>query len=269
MAPVWDNSSNGIRRDVAAAKKAGAAVIAADVREGSRQDVLRYAVWKGAEQHGLSEADVMARVLRRHGQTSPEQPGRGRAPSSRLTALLLVAAPRPRDVDVWSANRFGDQRQPRTVGPGSGPGGREGAGGLVSGPALPALILGRRGFTMSYRQLRSQYHRLRRDLGTPHHDHDHDLSGRGSDRVFASPGESSPVGERVRHRRSGSGMQPSPPLRTEQGAQELRKSALPYQPGCLQGGALADPAAVPSSPARPSRYATRLHRCVRCGVSRR
>ena len=84
----------------------------------------------------------------------------------------------------------------------------------MSGPALPALILGRRGFTMSYRQLRSQYHRLRRDLGTPHHDHDHDLSGRGSDRVFASPGESSPVGERVRHRRSGSGMQPSPPLRT-------------------------------------------------------
>ncbi|MCU1664664.1 MAG: hypothetical protein JWR58_4729, partial [Pseudonocardia sp.] len=46
-------------------------MIAADVREGSRQDVLRYAVWKGAEQHGLSEADVMARVLRRHGQRSP------------------------------------------------------------------------------------------------------------------------------------------------------------------------------------------------------
>jgi hypothetical protein len=70
MAPVWDTSSNGIRRDVAAAKKAGAAVIAADVREGSRQDVLRYAVWKGAEQHGLSEADVRpaccAGMVRRH-----------------------------------------------------------------------------------------------------------------------------------------------------------------------------------------------------------
>jgi hypothetical protein len=53
---------------VAAARKAGAERIAAEVRNGSRGDALRFAVTKGAEERGLSEDEVMASVMRRRGQ---------------------------------------------------------------------------------------------------------------------------------------------------------------------------------------------------------
>jgi hypothetical protein len=57
---------------VAAARKAGVDIIPAEVRDGSRREVLQFAVSKGAEQHGLSEAAVMARLMSQHGRTSDE-----------------------------------------------------------------------------------------------------------------------------------------------------------------------------------------------------
>lgn len=62
---------------VAAARKAGLAEIAADVRVGTRREVLRFAVAKGAEQHGLSEAQVMARLMSRRAR--PDDGGAARA----------------------------------------------------------------------------------------------------------------------------------------------------------------------------------------------
>ena len=50
---------------VAAARERGATTIAADVRDGTRADALRFAVRQGAAESGLPEAEVLARVLRR------------------------------------------------------------------------------------------------------------------------------------------------------------------------------------------------------------
>lgn len=58
---------------VAAAHRAGASVIAAEIHHGSRHDVLRFAVAKGARQHGLSESEVRTRLMERHRKTPPDR----------------------------------------------------------------------------------------------------------------------------------------------------------------------------------------------------
>jgi hypothetical protein len=50
---------------VAAARRRGAETVEADVRQGSRQDALRYAAAVGAVQHGVSAGAALARIKAR------------------------------------------------------------------------------------------------------------------------------------------------------------------------------------------------------------
>jgi hypothetical protein len=58
---------------VAAAQRRGAETIDAEVRDGSREDALRYAAELGAAQRGVSLQDALAYIKRRSGRWSEER----------------------------------------------------------------------------------------------------------------------------------------------------------------------------------------------------